>query len=67
MKKKIKDLTLEEVKKICDKYYIGYNPEYNNCLNCPLCIGEEEFGRAICGKYMIDWVNEEIEVEEDAN
>lgn len=67
MKKKIKDLTSEERKTICDKYYTGYNPICNNCFNCPLCAGEEEFGRAICGDDMIDFVNQEIEVEEDAN
>ena len=65
MKKKIKDLTLEERKKICNQYYIGYNPRFNNCHNYPLYVGEEEFGRAICGEDMIDWVNEEIEVLEN--
>ena len=67
MKKKIKDLTVEERKKICDKYYTGYNPEFNNCSKCPFCIGEEDFGRAICGEDMIDFVNQEIEVEDENN
>ena len=64
--KKIKDLTLEERKTICDKYYIGYKPKYYNCLKCPLCVGiEDDFGRAICGNEIIDFVNKEIEVEKD--
>lgn len=31
MKKKIKDLTSEEISKVCDKY--------DKCLDCPLCGG----------------------------
>ena len=60
---KIKDLTLEEREKICNQYHTGYKPRFNNCLNCPLCVGEEEFGRAICGKDLIDWVNKEVKLE----
>ena len=66
MKKKIKDLTPKEREAICDKYYIGRYPERNNCLNCPLCMGEDDFFEAICcGKHIFDFVNEEIEVEKD--
>ena len=35
MKKKIKDLTLEEFDKICDKYFIYNIWENVECPNCP--------------------------------
>ena len=35
MKKKIKDLTIEEFDKICDKYYIYNLYDYVECEKCP--------------------------------
>lgn len=56
MKKKIKDLTLEECKKICDE-----NVCSREC--CPL------YGKGICHQSFYDYEEEdleqEIEVEED--
>ena len=43
MKKKIKDLTEEEIEKICDNNY----RKYKTCYNCPLQIGEDS-----CFKYL---------------
>lgn len=54
MKKKIKDLTLKELRKICKN---------NNCYNCPLYI---PMGQDKCKDDLIEqYGNEEIEVEDD--
>lgn len=37
MKKKIKDLSVKEIKTICRKYING------NCSNCPLYFGSNDF------------------------
>lgn len=52
MKKKIKDLTLEEKKKICEKYA----NVVNDCLKCPLC-----FKSKWC---LIKVLEREVEVDE---
>lgn len=54
MKKKLKDLTDEEMKKIC---YNNYK-KYKTCYNCPLQIGENN-----CFKF-VD-LDKEIEVEDN--
>lgn len=58
MKKKVKDLTLEELKKNCIKY--------ENCYDCPL-YDFDYYG--VCEvtpfEYNEDTLNKEIEVEED--
>ena len=54
MKKKIKDLTLWEFQKICDKY--------DECADCPLCVGTNEDNMGICARFA-----GEREVEVDGN
>ncbi len=55
MKKKIKDLTEEEMEKLCDIHCQKYN---NYCMYCPLKIGTDG-----CFKY-VD-LDQEIEAEEN--
>ena len=54
MKKKIKDLTDEEIEKICDNNH----KKYKTCYDCPLQIGEDS-----CFKYLD--LGKEIEVNEE--
>ena len=54
MKKKIGELTDEEIEKICDNNY----RKYKTCCNCPLQIGEDS-----CFKYLD--LDKEIEVDEE--
>lgn len=54
MKKKIKDLTDEEIEKICNENH----KKYKTCYNCPLKIGENN-----CFKF-VD-LNKKIEVEDE--
>lgn len=58
--KKIKDLTKEEVEKICDSHYI--------CDGCPLDISSSASSNRNCVKNIIDMYKEalekEVEVEE---
>ena len=74
MKKKIKDLTLEEVNKIC-RVNSNNDLEENveNCLKCPF-FNLTRDGEKLCYcplgtdlSYIIDLVNEEIEVEVNEN
>lgn len=54
MKKKIKDLTLEEINKVCDKYlYCAQCPMFHNYT---FCIKREEWLRA--------YLEQEVEVDE---
>ena len=53
MKKKIGDLTLKEIRKICDNNH----KKYKTCYGCPLQIGEDS-----CFKYLD--LEKEVEVEE---
>ena len=59
MKKKIRDLTFEESKIICDN-----NP---NCYNCPLCIYNNDDGTTICLRdiHMHKVLDKEIEVKDE--
>lgn len=57
MKKKIKDLTLQEEKNICDKY----NGE-NFCVGCPLDTKKEDYCKS---DYLDKYGDEEIEVDLD--
>ena len=60
MKKKIKDLTYLEIRKICDKYY---DEDDDNCsFKCPFKLLDN---RCKLQKSSIEVGNEEIEVEED--
>lgn len=56
MKKKIKDLTVEEVEKICDKQ--------TDCDNCPLDIPSCRICMKDITIYNIGFLEKEIEVEE---
>ena len=56
MKKKIKELTDEEIEKICDDNY----KKYKSCYNCPLQVGEHS-----CFKFLD--LNQEIEIEAEDN
>ena len=66
MKKKIKDLTLEEARKICELYY--------NCNRCPLNISKKAtyipcyIDKLICDKHLTYYqLNKEVEVDESNN
>jgi len=54
MKKKLKDLTNEEMEKICNKHY----DKHKRCAGCILNIGNDH-----CMKYLD--LDKEIEVEEN--
>lgn len=59
MKKKIKDLTIEEIDKICNN---------TNCGRCPLLFCEDCHYANVClnqAHGLYDFLNQEIEVEED--
>ena len=56
--KKIKDLTLKEMRKICKKYNDG------NCVNCPLYFGSSDF-ECFCYFDAKNIEDEMVEVEED--
>ena len=66
MKKKIKDLTLEEIIKISQKYT-------NKCKECPLCSINEIPCMTFCGlarykqRLIEKKLDQEIEVEEDVD
>ena len=53
MKKKMRDLTDEEIEKICNNNY----KKYGTCYECPLQIGDS------CFKYLD--LDQEIEVKEE--
>jgi hypothetical protein len=55
MKKKIRELTEEDIKKLCDNNY----EKYGGCYGCPLETGEDG-----CLGYLD--LDQEIEVNEDA-
>ena len=57
MKKKVKDLNLQQVAKICDKY----NGE-NFCVGCPLDTKKEDYCKS---DYLDKYGDEEIEVDLD--
>lgn len=71
MKKKIKDLNREEMKKLCQKNKNDY------CNGCPLFITEKDSAFQFCFRYLLDDFNletlndvfkltkKEIEVEEN--
>ena len=61
MKKKIKDLTLEECKKICGKTKYG---EHYICLACPLLYSKKCF-KKIVSQNILNLVEEEKEIEVD--
>jgi len=54
MKKKIRDLTKEEIEKLCDNYF----EKHKNCQSCPLN------GINNCLKYLGLNLDQEIEVED---
>lgn len=54
MLKKLKDLTNEEMEKICDSNY----QKYHTCYECPLQIGESN-----CFKFLD--LDQEIEVKDE--
>lgn len=56
MKKKIKDLTIEEIRKICGKHYTGYS-----CVRCPL------YNLNLCACFATDWDCLYYEVDIDEN
>lgn len=58
MKKKIRELTDEEMDKICDKNY----KKYKTCYDCPLKAGMDSNN---CLKYLGLDLDQEVEVEED--
>ena len=55
MKKKIRDLTDEEIEKVCDRNH----RKYGTCYNCPLQLEEGNY----CFKYLD--LDKEIEVDEE--
>ena len=59
MKKKIRELTFEESKKICDNE--------QSCYGCPLQLGEENDGTVVClrEKRIHKILEQEIEVEDE--
>ena len=63
MKKKIKDLTLEEAKVICEKHY-GCNKcplNFNKNASCVPCY----LDKLTCDKYATDYqLNKEVKVDE---
>ena len=64
MKKKIKDLTLEEIKKICGKHLkIDKNGLYQ-CEICPYA-NAKKYHCKFDYNYLNEYGNEEIEVEDD--
>lgn len=65
MKKKIKDLTMEEFDKICDKYYTYNLWDYVECKNCPFYDKNCTIIRTFL--HMKEKYNLEIEVEDDGN
>ena len=56
-KKKIEDLTKEDVEKLCDK-------AEQNCLKCPLFIWGNTKDKFYCIGSYLDKLKQEIEVEE---
>ena len=56
IKKKIKDMTIKEVKKICDKYYC--------CNECPLEIHSEHYCMKNIIIYIKEFLDKDAEVEE---
>ena len=61
IKKRIKDLTLEEVHNLCQKF--------ESCSDCPLCVGGDEYrGILLCDPEPLkdlEEFNKEIEVENE--
>lgn len=60
MKKKIKDLTIEEIVKICNTI----RKKYGSCFRCPFYELLDNSGLCICSDFK-KCLNEKIEVEED--
>lgn len=64
MKKKIKDLTVEELNSFCDKHY--YSNKHGSCKNCPLCgcfYKDSNFGHCIVADDMGTMSKENLEKE----
>jgi len=55
MKKKIKDLTNEEIEKICD----NNRKKYKTCYDCPLKIGEDSCFKCLDLDKVIEVIEDE--------
>lgn len=64
MKKKIKDLTLEEAKTLCDKHLKQDENGFYYCATCPYA-NAKEYHCKLSYTYLNEYGNEEIEVEDD--
>ena len=62
MKKKIKDLTLEQVKTMCDKHL---KKDKNGLYQCEICPYAKNYHCKLDYNYLNEYGNEEIEVEDD--
>lgn len=60
MKKKIKDLTLEEVKTLCDKHL---KKDTNGLYQCAICPYAKEYHCKLSYTYLNEYGDEEIEVD----
>ena len=62
MKKRIKDLTLEEAKTLCDKHL---KQDKNGLYQCAICPYAKGYHCKLSYTYLNEYGNEKIEVEDD--